>query len=42
VVLPSLCPECGGAGYLDAINLNRETTLQTCTDCGVRWESPIE
>ena len=41
-VLPSLCPDCGGDGYLDSINLARETKVQTCKDCGVRWESRID
>ena len=41
-VLPSLCPDCGGGGYLDSINLARETKAQTCMDCGVRWESRID
>ncbi|HEX4820021.1 MAG TPA: hypothetical protein VFV00_07425 [Acidimicrobiales bacterium] len=42
VVLPSLCPECGAGGYLDSINLARETKVQTCMDCGVRWEAQID
>jgi len=41
VVLPSVCPDCGGNGYLDRINLARETKTQTCKSCGVRWESRI-
>ena len=42
VVLPNWCPDCGGAGYLDSINLTRETKVQTCQECGQRWESAIE
>ena len=41
-VLPSLCPDCGGDGYLDSINLARETKAQTCKACGTRWESRID
>ena len=42
VVLPNWCPQCGGAGFLDSINLTRETKTQTCQDCGERWESEID
>ena len=42
VVLPNWCPECGGSGYLDSINLIRETKVQSCQDCGLRWESRID
>ena len=41
VVLPEWCPDCGGAGYLDHINLIRETKTQSCQDCHLRWETPI-
>jgi len=41
VVLPEWCPDCGGAGYLDHINLVRDTKTQTCQQCQLRWESPI-
>jgi hypothetical protein len=41
VVLPEVCPECGGAGYLDHINLVRDTKMQSCQDCHLRWETPI-
>lgn len=40
-VLPNWCPECGGAGYLDWINLTREVKVQTCQQCGLHWESRI-
>jgi hypothetical protein len=42
VVLPEWCPLCGGAGYLDSINLIRETKMQSCQECGMRWETHIE
>jgi len=42
VVLPNWCPQCGGAGYLDSINLTRETKMQTCQQCGLRWETHID
>ena len=42
VVLPEWCPQCGGAGYLDSINLIRETKMQSCQECGLRWETRID
>ena len=42
VILPEWCPQCGGAGYLDSINLIRETKMQSCQECGLRWEARIE
>lgn len=41
VVLPNVCPVCEGPGYLEHINLVRETKTQTCRSCNVLWESPI-
>jgi hypothetical protein len=41
-VLPNVCPECGGSGYLDYINLVRDTKVQKCLDCDLRWESRID
>ena len=41
VILPNVCPQCDGPGYLDHINLVRETKTQTCQQCQLRWESPI-
>jgi hypothetical protein len=41
-VLPNVCPECGGPGYLEHINLVRETKVQSCQDCELRWESAID
>ncbi|MEY2454808.1 MAG: hypothetical protein QOD92_4382 [Acidimicrobiaceae bacterium] len=40
-VLPNVCPQCGGPGYLEHINLVRETKTQTCQPCNVMWESAI-
>lgn len=42
VVLPSVCPQCGGPGYLEHINLTRETTTQSCSQCEILWESEID
>jgi hypothetical protein len=42
VVLPNVCPDCEGPGYLEYINLVRETKTQTCRNCELRWESPID
>ena len=43
--LPSPCPECGGAGYLDHIDMLRRVMYQHCPDCFERWtiaEAEIE
>jgi hypothetical protein len=42
VVLPNVCPECEGPGYLEYINLVRQTKTQTCRNCDFHWESPID
>ena len=42
MVLPSVCPQCGGPGYLEHINLVRETTTQSCAACEILWESHID
>ena len=41
-VLPNVCPQCGGSGYLEHINLVRETKVPSCQDCELRWESDID
>jgi hypothetical protein len=41
VVLPSSCPNCDGPGYLESINLVRETKTLSCRGCGHYWESQI-
>lgn len=35
---PTSCPECGGRGYLDHIDLIDRTQEQHCTVCGHKWE----
>ncbi len=35
--LPSRCPECGGFGYLDHIDLVDEVMHQHCPTCWHRW-----
>jgi hypothetical protein len=34
---PAACPACGGAGYLDHINLRRQEQREHCMDCGRTW-----
>jgi uncharacterized protein (DUF983 family) len=36
--LPSACPECGHAGYLDHIDPFREIMYQHCPACFHKWE----
>jgi hypothetical protein len=37
--LPSPCPECGGHGYLEGIDVKRRIMFQHCTICSVKWET---
>ena len=37
--MPSACPDCGGNGYLDRIDLVQEVMHQHCTACGLRWDT---
>ena len=32
------CPECGGQGYLDRIDLIDRVMYEHCTDCGHKYE----
>ena len=34
---PGPCPECGGPGYLDQVDLRARAMHQHCTECGNRW-----
>jgi hypothetical protein len=38
---PGLCPECGGGGFLDHIDLVRGIQHHTCRECGIRFELAI-
>jgi uncharacterized protein (DUF983 family) len=31
------CPECGGRGFLDRIDLVDRRTYEHCTECGARY-----
>ena len=35
---PTRCPECGGRGYLDRVDLRRRTQFEHCPTCYARWE----
>ena len=35
---PGRCPECGGRGYLDHIDLVDRVMYQHCTECRHSWE----
>jgi uncharacterized protein (DUF983 family) len=37
--LPTPCPECGGHGYLEGIDLKRRIMFQKCTVCFAKWET---
>ena len=34
---PGPCPACGGAGYLDRIDMIERVMHQHCTECGHPW-----
>lgn len=36
--MPSRCPECGGFGYLDIVDVERSVMYQHCPTCFARWE----
>lgn len=40
--MPSRCPECGGHGYLDHIDLVDEVMHQHCPTCWHRWTTSRE
>ena len=35
---PTPCPECGGAGYLDSIDITRRVMFQHCTSCFTKYQ----
>jgi hypothetical protein len=35
---PSRCPQCGGRGYLDHIDMVDRVMFEHCTECGHKWE----
>jgi DnaJ-class molecular chaperone len=35
---PTPCPECGGAGYLDNIDITRRVMFQHCTSCFTKYQ----
>jgi hypothetical protein len=37
---PTRCPNCGGRGYLDQLDLNAGVMLQHCPDCWHEWQTP--
>jgi len=37
--LPTPCPECGGNGFLDGIDVKRGIMFQRCTECFAKWET---
>ena len=37
--LPTPCPECGGHGYLDGIDVRRAIMFQHCPACFTKWET---
>ena len=39
---PHRCPSCGGAGYLDHIDLGHQVQSEHCQKCGERWTRPID
>ena len=39
---PTPCPHCGGAGYLDSIDLSRRVMHQHCPSCFAKWQTTEE
>lgn len=39
--VPAPCPDCGGPGYLERIDLASNRQLELCRPCGTRWSRPI-
>lgn len=39
--LPDPCPDCGGDGYLEHINVRTGSKHQRCTECGNRWAAGV-
>jgi uncharacterized protein (DUF983 family) len=37
--LPTRCPSCHGISRLDTIDVVRRTMAQTCTECGLRFDT---
>jgi transcription elongation factor Elf1 len=37
--LPTPCPECGGNGYLEGIDVKRRIMFQHCTVCFAKFET---
>ena len=35
---PGPCPDCGGVGYLDSIDMVNRVMHQHCTGCGLKWQ----
>jgi len=34
---PGRCPDCGGRGYLDRIDIRERIMFQHCLDCAHNW-----
>ena len=39
---PTSCPDCGGRGYLDHLDLVDRTQDQHCVDCSYKWTTSEE
>lgn len=39
---PTRCPECGGRGYLDRVDIRHRTQFEHCPSCFARWERSEE
>ena len=35
---PTSCPECGGRGYLDRVDIRQRIQFEHCPTCFARWE----
>ena len=39
---PTPCPQCGGPGYLDSIDVTHRVMYQHCTTCFTKWQTTEE
>ena len=39
---PTPCPQCGGPGYLDSIDVSQRVMFQHCSSCFNKWETTEE
>lgn len=41
VGIPAPCPQCGGRGFLDLIEVRKRRQYEHCVECRATWHRPI-